>query len=70
MTAQINTWTEFFEAVEAMRECQKEYFKTRSPVALSAAKRHEDRIDGCIKHRREEWAARKQPELIGGKRDA
>jgi len=31
-------WQGFLTAVEQMRECQKEYFRTRSPSALAAAK--------------------------------
>jgi hypothetical protein len=65
----IDTWAQFFDAVEAMRVCQKEYSRTNSPVARSAAERHEVRIDECIERKRKEWAARKQPELTGGKRN-
>lgn len=36
---------EFFEKVEKMREAQKNYFKTRSSMALQLSKRLEKEID-------------------------
>lgn len=36
---------QFFEAVENMRRLQKEYFRTRSSLALQAAKKQEKVID-------------------------
>lgn len=39
---------EFFEAVVKLRELQKDYFKTRSSMALSASKRQEKLIDDEI----------------------
>ena len=40
---------EFFDKVVQMREAQKEYFRTRSPQALSESKRLEREIDAEIK---------------------
>lgn len=39
---------QFFEAVVKLRELQKDYFKTRSSLALSASKRQEKLIDDEI----------------------
>lgn len=39
---------EFFESVVKLRELQKEYFKTRSSMALSASKKQEKLIDDEI----------------------
>jgi len=39
---------QFFEAVVKLRELQKDYFKTRSSMALSASKRQEKLIDDEI----------------------
>jgi len=51
----INSWKDFLLAVERMRECQKEYFRTRSPAALNASKMQEAVVDNCIKIKRFEW---------------
>ena len=40
---------EFFDKVAEMRSAQKEYFRTRSPHALSESKRLEREIDAEIK---------------------
>ena len=61
----IASWKEFFIAVEQMRECQKEYFRTRGHPALLASKKCEAEVDNAIKQKRAEWARQKQPELIG-----
>jgi hypothetical protein len=61
--AKINSWKDFFIAVEQMRECQKTYFKQKSPSALNASKMCESVVDNCIKLKREEWEQQKQPEL-------
>ena len=39
---------EFFDKVAEMRSAQKEYFRTRSPQALSESKRLEREIDAEI----------------------
>lgn len=39
---------QFFEAVAKMRQLQKEYFKTRSSIALYASKKQEKLIDDEI----------------------
>jgi hypothetical protein len=62
----ITSWKDFFIAVEQMRECQREYFRTKSPAALGASKKCEAAVDACIKKKRDEWARREQPELSGG----
>jgi hypothetical protein len=61
----------FTDRVFAMREAQREYFKTRDPVILARAKRLEREIDKQLEvWRREQiWQAAReeQPELfIGG----
>ena len=61
----ISSWKEFFIAVEQMRECQKAYFRTKSPLSLLAAKKCESAVDAAIKEKRSEWARKIQPELIG-----
>ena len=40
---------EFFDKVAEMRSAQKEYFRTRSPQALSESKRLKREIDAEIK---------------------
>jgi len=60
----ISSWKEFFIAVEQMRECQKEYFRTRAPSALTASKMCETQVDAVIKEKRAEWARQLQPELV------
>ena len=66
--SKINSWKDFLIAVERMRECQKEYFRTKSSSALNASKMQEAVVDNCIKLKRAEWAnpvcAPKQPELV------
>ena len=60
----IASWKDFFVAVEQMRECQKEYSRTRGPAAHAASKKCEAAVDACIEERRAEWAQEKQPELL------
>jgi hypothetical protein len=60
----IASWKEFFIAVEQMRQCQIEYFRTKWPTALLAAKKCEAAVDACIKEKRAEWALQKQPKLL------
>ena len=62
----IASWTEFFNAVEQMRECQKEYSRTNSLSAGYAAKKCEKAVDEVIKQKRDQWAREKQPELNTG----
>ena len=65
----INSWTEFFNAVEQMRECQKEHARTNGLSAGYAARKCEKVVDDVIKQKRDQWAREKQPELnTGGKR--
>lgn len=52
----IASWKEFFVAVEQMRECQKEYFRTNELTALYAAKKCEKEVDAAINKKRAEWA--------------
>jgi len=59
----ISSWKEFFTAVEQMRECQKEYSRTKGLSAGYAAKRCESVVDACIEQKRAEWEREKQPEL-------
>ena len=62
----ITSWKEFFKAVEKMRECQKDYSRTKGFSAFCIAKNSEAVVDACIKEKRAEWEREKQPELIGG----
>jgi len=56
----------FLTAVDQMRECQKAYFRTRSPSSLAAAKKCERAVDAIIKQARAEKAREIQTELFGG----
>ena len=60
------TWKEFFIAVEQMRECQREYFRTKTMAAFAAAKTCESAVDDAIQQKRDEWARERQPELPEG----
>ncbi|MDR1575192.1 MAG: hypothetical protein LBS37_04225 [Treponema sp.] len=62
----IVTAEDFYQAVRVMREAQKYYFETKSPMALNTAKRREDEVDRFIKSRERRLADRKQGKLIGG----
>lgn len=59
----IKSWKDFLIALEQMRECQKAYFKEKSPSSLMAAKLCEKQVDACINEKRAEWARQLQPEL-------
>jgi hypothetical protein len=52
-----------------MREAQKHYFKTKSPMALGTAKLHEDEVDRFIRERDQRLADQKQGALFGGKNE-
>ena len=52
----INSWKEFFTAVEQMRECQKAYFAIKTSASLMTAKLCEQQVDACIEEKRAEWA--------------
>ncbi len=39
---------DFMSLVRSMRECQREYFKTRSSDALKASKRLEKQVDEAV----------------------
>jgi hypothetical protein len=62
----IGGWEDFFNAVELMRQYQKEYFRTNSPLALNQAKRKEAEVDACIEHRRQKTAEARQKKLPFG----
>lgn len=42
------TYSQFVTLVESMRDCQKNYFKTRSVCQLTSAKRFERLVDDAI----------------------
>lgn len=44
----INDVPKFIETVEKMRKSQKEYFRTRSGIALSESKKLEKEVDGLL----------------------
>lgn len=56
----MNTERQIITAVKAMREAQKEYFRTRSHESLKKSKALEKRVDDMI----EEFFNPKQPELF------
>jgi hypothetical protein len=60
----IASWKDFFVAVEQMRQCQREYARTKNPSAHNASKRCEAAVDACIEEKRAGWAREKQPELM------
>ena len=57
---------QFFDKVAAMRDAQKEYFKTRTATALNKSKALEREVDEEISRVRAVLEARKpkQPELF------
>jgi hypothetical protein len=52
----INGWEDFFNAVELMRQYQKEYCRTKNPFAHQQCKRKEAEVDACIERRRQKAA--------------
>lgn len=52
----------FFRLVEKMRECQKRYFRTRTPKALRECRFYENQIDTEI-DRVNKILSEKNPEL-------
>ena len=60
----ITSWNDFFIAVEQMRQCQKEYFRTKNYSALMASKRCEAAVDNFIKIKHAERVKQIQPELM------
>ena len=56
---------QFFKLVKAMREAQKEYFSTRSQLALQKSKELEKRVDACIKRGDDYLQQQQQPSLFG-----
>jgi hypothetical protein len=62
----IDSWQAFFEAVEAMRDIQKKYDRTKSPGAKLALKRLEKIIDDFIDERNKRIAQKAQPDMFEG----
>jgi DNA-binding GntR family transcriptional regulator len=63
----INGWEDFFNAVELMRQYQKEYSRTKNPFAHQQCKRKEAEVDACIERRRQKAAEAGQKDLpLGG----
>jgi|GEM_PF-1924563 len=60
----IKSWKDFVLAVEQMRVCEKEYFRSRAPSALIVAKKSEKVVDDFITKKCIEWAEEKQPALF------
>ena len=60
------SWKEFFIAVEQMRECQKEYIRTKTFAAHKAVVLCELTVDAGIKYIREKWERESRPELPKG----
>jgi hypothetical protein len=61
---------EFITLVQAMRTCQKEYFKTKSHTVLQLSKKYEAMVDKAIRGRTDRAARELQPDLLesGGAR--
>jgi hypothetical protein len=59
-------WEDFFNAVELMRQYQKEYARTGSPFTHNQAGRKEAEVDACIEHRRKKTAEAGQKNLPSG----
>jgi hypothetical protein len=62
----INGWEDFFNAVELMRQYQKEYSRSNSPFTQNQARRKEAEVDACIEHRRQKTAEAGQKNLPFG----
>ena len=56
----------FFRLVERMRSKQKEYFRTKSPIALNESKQLEHEVDDEIKRANDIINNRQQPSLFDG----
>jgi hypothetical protein len=56
----ISMWEGFFDLVCEMRQSQRKYFLTRSPVALREAKRKDQAVDECIKYHLDKLAGNPQ----------
>ena len=54
---------EFFDKVSRMRKAQKEYFRTRSGLALSDSKRLEKEIDDEIERVNKVMEAKNNPKM-------
>jgi hypothetical protein len=54
------SYEDFIEAVERMREAQKNYFAARGSTALREAKRLEKQVDRMIEAQQERLAERAQ----------
>lgn len=55
----------FFKLVSALRDKQKEYFRTRSQVALRESKALEKRVDDEIKRVEQILNDKREPKLFG-----
>ena len=62
----IRTAEDFYKAVRMMRDAQKHYFKTKSPMALGTAKLHEEEIDRFITERDRRLEDQEQGKPFGG----
>ena len=58
------TTGEFADLIKAMRDAQKEYFKTRSTAALNKSKELEKQVDTILKERNKREYERKNPGLF------
>lgn len=61
---------EFFEEVSKMRDYQKEYFRTRSSLALQASKKQEKLIDEEIRRVRGVLGKKNEKDLFNTKQEA
>jgi hypothetical protein len=62
----IRTSEDFYSAVKLMREAQKYYDRTNSPMAKNTARRQEGEVDRFIMERDRRLEDRKQGKLIEG----
>jgi len=60
----IKSWNEFITVVEAMRNYQIEYSKTKFPSTLKKVKTYEMMIDRCIEEYKARNAEKKQAALF------
>jgi hypothetical protein len=57
--ARVTSWKEYVLAVSQMRECQRQYFRTRSQTALGFAKAWEAAVDEATGRKIAEWVEKK-----------
>jgi hypothetical protein len=64
ITVTVNTWPDFMDAVEDMRQAQREYFAGRGGRALNRAKAMEKIVDTVIAGHRIRQRSKGEPQLL------